>query len=354
VGGCAVARVDECYASNGPRFVNVPEKVRVGLDLDGSLESLDHTMNDLADALSDTGHCELVRFRTQSAPESPYEQRIALRGVWSPLWRRSLGPAIDLKLPPLDVVHVAGLSTPPTSTVPLIISVDDLRPLRGESREHQRINQLRRAVSRGAVLVASSRAASHEVQRELGLQRSQVVVVPPAVPLLERTRDGADLVVNITGLEERFLAIAPRLLEFVSARDARVVAVASTAVGQRIRTSGLSVKVLARRESRTALGRARVVLHLSDGARFPSFAIAALGANVPTIALATSLNRELLGGAAALAVEDDEVLSILPDVWSSDARRSIMVAAGRARAVDFAPSTAAKAYLALYRDVLRG
>lgn len=346
--------MDQCHASTGSRFVNTSPPVRVGLDLDGSLESLDNTMTDLADALGATGACELVRFRTQSSRTSALEHRIGLRVLWAPLWRRSLGPAIDARLPPIDVVHVAGLATPPTTKVPLIISVDDLRPLRGESREHQRINQLRRAAARGAVVVASSRAASHEVQRELGLQRSQVVVVPPAVPLVEGTRNGGDLVVNITGLDDRFLAIAPRLLEFVRHRGASVVAVTSTAVGQRIRASGLGVKVLARREARIALGRARVVLHMSDGARFPSFAIAALGADVPTIALATRINRELLGGAAALAIEDEEVLTMLPDVWSNDARRSIMVAAGRARAVDFAPSTAAQAYLALYRDVVRG
>ena len=310
-------------------------------------------MTDLADALDRAGGCELVRFRTQSAAASDGEYRLALRALWAPLWRRSLGPAIDSMLPPVDVVHVAGLATPPTRSVPLILSVDDLRPLRGESREHQRINQLRRAASRGAVLVVSSRAASHEVQRELGLQRSQVVVVPPAVPLVAATIDGNVLVVNVTGLDQRFLALAPRLLEFAKPRGARVVAVTSTVVGQRIRASGLDVDVLARREARVALGQARVVVHMSDGARFPSFAIAALGAGVPTIALATAINRELLGGAAALA-DEDEVLSTLPDVWASDTRRSIMVAAGRARAADFAPSTAAKAYIALYRDVVRG
>lgn len=349
-----MADVDERHAAIGPRFVSDTPLLRVGLDLDGSLESLDNTMTDLADALGRTGECELVRFRTQSAASSENEHRIALRALWAPLWRRSLGPAIDSMLPPVDVVHVAGLATPPTSSVPLIISVDDLRPLRGESREHQRINQLRRAATRGAVLVASSRVASHEVQRELGLQRSQVVVVPPAVPLVAATIDGRDLVVNVTGLDQRFLALAPRLLEFTQPRGARVVAVTSTAVGQRIRASGLNVRVFARREARAALGQARVVLHMSDGARFPSFAIAAFGAGVPTIALATGINRELLGGAAALVVEDDEVLSTLPEVWSSDSRRSIMVAAGRARALDFAPSTAAKAYIALYRDVVRG
>ncbi len=328
--------------------------VRVGLDLDGSLESLDNTMTDLADALSRTGECELVRFRTQRRATNESEQRLALRPVWAPFWRRSRGPAIDTMLRPVDVIHVAGLATPPTSRVPLIISVDDLRPLRGESREHQRITQLRRAVGRGAVLVASSGAASHEVQRELGLQRHQVVVVPPAVPLVAATVAGRDLVVNVTGLDARIMELAPRLLEFTRPRGARVLAVTSSAVGQRIRASNLDVGVLARRDARVALAQARVVLHMSDGARFPSFAIAALGASVPTIALATSINRELLGGAAALAVEDDEVLLSLPDVWSSDQRRSIMTAAGRDRAIDFAPSTAAKAYLALYRDVVRG
>jgi glycosyltransferase involved in cell wall biosynthesis len=255
---------------------------------------------------------------------------------------------------PVDVVHVAGLVTPPTKSVPLIISVDDLRPLRGESREHQRIKQLRRAVARGAVLVASSRAASHEVQRVLQLQRSEVVVVPPAVPLVTPTTNGRDLVVNVTGLDQRFLALAPELLRFTQSHGVELIAVTSTAVGQRIRASGLDVTLLARKEARAALGRARVVLHMSDGARFPSLAIAALGAGVPTIALATDINRELLGGAATLIVDDEEVMSMLPDVWSSESLRAIMVAAGRSRSADFAPATAARAYVMLYRDVVRG
>jgi hypothetical protein len=334
--------------------VSNPETLRVGLDLDGSLESLDNTMTDLADALSLTGECELVRFRTLSAPSAANEEKLAMRFLWTPLWRRSLGRSLDSMISPVDVVHVAGLVTPPTKSVPLIISVDDLRPLRGESREHQRIKQLRRAVARGAVLVASSRAASHEVQRVLQLQRSEVVVVPPAVPLVTPTTNGRDLVVNVTGLDQRFLALAPELLRFTQSHGVELIAVTSTAVGQRIRASGLDVTLLARKEARAALGRARVVLHMSDGARFPSLAIAALGAGVPTIALATDINRELLGGAATLIVDDEEVMSMLPDVWSSESLRAIMVAAGRSRSADFAPATAARAYVMLYRDVVRG
>jgi len=95
-------------------------------------------------------------------------------------------------------------------------------------------------------------------------------------------------------------------------------------------------------------------MHLSDGARFPSFAIAALSAGVPTLARATEINRELLEGAAALFANDHEVRDALEEVWTSGSRRSIMVAAGRSRAVDFAPDTAARAYLSLYHDVVRG
>jgi glycosyltransferase involved in cell wall biosynthesis len=311
-------------------------------------------MDDLADALSLTGDLTLVRFRTQSAPRSKSESRVSLRRVWSPLWRRGLGPPIDRRLPAVDVVHVAGLMTPPTAVVPLIISVDDLRPLRGESRTHQRRKQLQRAVARGAVLVASSRAASHEVQNVLSLHRNQIVVVPPAVPLVAPTLDGADLVVNVTGLDELFLQLAPQLLEFTGRVNAQVIAVTSSAVAQRIRSSGLAINVVARRDARAALARARVVLHMSDGARFPSFAIAALSAGVPTMARATAINRELLSGAATLVSSDHEVLEALNDEWFSDARRAIMIAAGRARAVDYAPSTAARGYVNLYRDVVRG
>jgi len=35
-------------------------------------------------------------------------------------------------------------------------------------------------------------------------------------------------------------------------------------------------------------------------------------------------------------------------------RRSIMMAAGRSRAIDYAPDTAARAYLTLYHEVVRG
>ncbi len=331
-----------------------PSSLRVGLDLDGSLESLGNSMTDLADALDRTGECQLIRFRSRTSARTSSETHLSLRALWSPLWRRSLGRSIDGLLPPVDVLHVAGLATPPTLKIPLIVSVDDLRPLRGETRTHLRITQLRRAAQRGATLVASSRSASHEVISVLGVARSRVVVVPPAVPLVDETIEGADLVVNITGVDELFIELAPHLIAFAKEHGSRVVALASTGAGQKIRSSGLAITVHARQDARDALANARVVMHLSDGARFPSFAIAALSAGVPTLARSTEINRELLEGAAALVTNDREVHDTLEEVWTSGSRRSIMVAAGRSRAVDFAPDTAARAYLSLYHEVVRG
>jgi hypothetical protein len=311
-------------------------------------------MTDLADALMRTGEVDLVRFRSRTSSASTAETHLSMRGLWSPLWRRSRGRSIDGLLSAVDVIHVAGLATPPTGTIPLVISVDDLRPLRGEARTHLRITQLKRAVERGAMLVASSRSASHEVIAVLGVQRSRVVVVPPAVPLVDPTTHGHDLVVNITGVDDLFLAMAPALVRYCDEQGSKVVALASSEVGQRIHSSGHRVHVRPRGEARDALSNARVVMHLSDGARFPSFAIASMSAGVPTIARATEINRELLEGAATLATDDQELLGFLDQAWTNESRRAIMIAAGQSRAVDFAPDTAARAYLSLYHEVVRG
>lgn len=326
--------------------------LRVALDLDGSLESLGNSMTDLAEALEATDDCSLVRFHSLSRGDER-SARLRLRSLWSPLWRRGRGVAIDALLPAVDIVHVAGLATPPTKRVPLIISVDDLRPLRGETRRYLRISQLRRAVDAGATLVASTHRARHEVQEVLGIDASRVAVVPPAVPRVPLVDAGADLVVNVTGLVEPLVQLLPSLVQFAASKGARVVVVASDQLNQRLKLLRLDVGLRSRREAREVLTHARVILHMSDGARFPSFAIAALSAGVPTLARATSINRELLSGAAALVASDDDVLATLDELWDNLARRAVTIAAGRDRASDFAPAVAAQSYLALYRDVRR-
>ena len=327
------------------------DRLRVGLDLDGSLESLSNSMVDLASALSERGDLELRRFRTRSAPQSPDEIRLPLRWFWAPWWRHSRGRGVDTMLGPVDVVHVAGLATPPTKKVPLLISVDDLRPLRSD-KDDQRVVQLRRAVQRGAVLVVSSRAASHEVMSEMGLERPEIVVVRPPVGHVAPTVDGSDLVVSVTGNTERFEALAKDLEAFVQRHHTRLRVIASTAVLARLRAARINATLVERRHAAATLVDARVVVYISDGARFPSFAVAALSAGVPTLARANDINRELLSGAASLIHHDDEAMGALEDLWTNEPRRAILRAAGVARAADFSPWTVASAYANLYASVV--
>ncbi len=326
--------------------------LRVGLDLDGSLESLGDSMTDLAAALSERGDLELRRFRTMSSPRSAEEQRLRMRWFWSPWWRRSRGRAIDAMVAPVDVVHVAGRATPPTRRVPLLISVDDLRPLRVE-RGHQRVVQLQRAVQRGAVLAVSSRAARAEVMATMGLERPEIVVARPPVSQMSATRDGTALVVSVSGNTERFVAMAADLQGFAERHQAPWFVVASAAVLARVRASGIAASFVERRDAATTLAHARVVVYISDGARFPSFAIAALSAGVPTLARASAVNRELLDGAAALVHHDDESMGALEDLWVNESRRAILVAAGLVRAADFSPWNVASVYASLYGELAR-
>ncbi len=327
----------------------------IGIDLSGPSEPLGNWMDLLADELAADGRYDIVRFRTGPGARGPAETRLAGRRLWGPGWRRSRGRKIDNLLPHVSLVHVAGRATPPTARVPLVVSVDDLRPLRDDARGRQRAEQLRRAVERGAQLVASSRAASLEVQRHLGLLREHVVVVPPPVQWSEPVHAGTELVVNLTGRTDEFLLIADALVALARRRGAGVVVLASSEAEARIRQRDLDVVFRPRRQAASALRVARTVVHLSDGARFPSFAIAALAAGVPTCATMTPVNRELLDGAAWLVDEKDptDLVGVIEALFEDDARRAVMSAAGRSRATDFSPATAARSYAELYDTILR-
>jgi hypothetical protein len=192
--------------------------LRVALDLDGSLEALSNSMGGLATALAARDDLELVRFRSLTAPANATEWLPTQRWFWGPWWRRGRGPALERHLPPIDLVHVAGRATPPTTTVPLIISVDDLRPLREEDGDPRRVRQLRRALDGGARLVASTHATRHEVMEILGAERDQVDVVRPPVGPVAPTTDGRALVVGVSGNAQRFFDLAPQLAALATRR----------------------------------------------------------------------------------------------------------------------------------------
>lgn len=329
--------------------------LRVALDLSGPHEPLGNWVDLLADALRRQGLCDTITFATERDRAVAVDRSLGWRRVMAPWWRRSRGWPIDAWLPPVDVVHVAGLATPPTRSTPLLISVDDLRPLRDDRRDRQRVAQLRRAVDQGARLVASSRSAGLEVQAALGLQREQVVSVPPAVAGDVMGGRGESLVVHVTGRTDEFLRRGPDLVALAERRRARVVVLASKEASARLRASGLHVVVRQRSAAAEVLRDARAVVHLSDGARFPSFVISALAAGVPTCATSTAVNRELLSGATALVDErdPDRLLEAVAELWEDESRRAVLIAAGRARATDYSPDVAARSYDALYRNLVR-
>ncbi len=325
--------------------------VRVALDLDGSLESLGDAGEVLAEALEALG-IDLVRVRT-SGVAGPGERAAPGRSLWGPWWRRSRGPSLDVLLGGVDVVHVAGLAVPPTRDARLLVSLDDLRPLRDGARSAGRVGPLRRAVQRGAVIAVSSHAAAHEVRDALDLDRDRVRVVAPAVVTVDPPSRAADLVVNVAGVVETFRTMVPALSSLATRRGGRLVAIVSAAAAGHLRGVP-GVVVEPRLAARRALAGARLALHLSDGARFPSFAIAAMGAGVPTVARATAVNRELLAGAARLLDDDASVVAALDELWDEGPARELARAAGRTRATDFAPEAAARAYVALYREMVGG
>lgn len=330
------------------------ERLRVAIDLSGPPEPLGNWMALLAGALRDGEECDVVTFQSERDPAEHPDVRVRGRALWRPQWHRGTGRKVDRVLPRVDLVHVAGRATPPTRDVPLLVTVDDLRPLRGDSRGRQRVAQLRRVVARGAQLVASSRTAGLEVQRALALPRESVVSVPPAVSFGHDVTAGDDLVVHVTGASEFFLACAPALLASARARGARLVALVSREAGLRVRQAGPGVTVRHRSDAASVLMRARMVVHLSDGARFPTVIVAALSAGVPTCATSTPVNRELLDGASVLVDDGDSaaVATAVDDLWENESRRSVLTAAGRARAADYSPPVAAQRYAALYASLV--
>ena len=327
--------------------------VRVALDLDGSLESLTNSMGELASALRERDDLELRPFRSRTSSHTPDVLSLRGRRLLAPLWRRSMGPSIDRQLGAVDLVHVAGVLTPPTKHLPLLISVDDLRPFRDDAKTQQHLRQLQRALERGARIVASSRTAAHEVQDVLGLAREQFAVVRPPVGSVGRTTDGKRLVINVTGQVDRFLFLAPTFTAFAQRHGADMVVVGSSALATRLRADNVPATFLHRSHATQAIAQARVVVNMTDGARFPAFAIAALAAGVPTMARATEINRELLNGAALLVEDDEDITPMMESLWDDAARRAIAIAAGLDRAHDFAPREVAAVYASLYHDVAR-
>lgn len=343
-----VARMDVARL----RVVAVSDLVlRVAVDLAGSLEPMGDTMNDLAVSLVERG-VEVVPFASARGHHRITPQR-TFRSPVTQLWRWGRGPAVDRFLPRVEVIHVAGRQIPPTRETPLVVSVDDLRPLI-DGDDNARIDQLQLAVARGAMLVATSYAARRRVVRALNVEAHDVAVAFPAVPRLALPQSSRHIVVSVTGAVDHFLAMAPELVRQAHDCQLTVVALASQEAGSKIRERARDVMIAPRQRARELLGAAHTVVHLSDGARFPSLPIAAIGCGLPVVATSTDVNRELLEGCVDLIPDDDigEALRAIARTIFDDTHRTLLTSAGRTRARDFTPDVAAKRYEGLYRDAV--
>lgn len=306
----------------------------------------------LAEGLAEVG-VSVARYRSEPVRRrGESDVRTVPRWVLA-LWRRGHGPSLTRYVNDVSIIHVAGQVVPRAPLAPLLISVDDLRPLRDDHGHSDRIEQLRGAVSRGARLVASSYAARREVQRELDLTADQVWVAYPPVAPASTIRTGSALVVSITGMVDLFLTIAPQLRDVC--RDRELIVLASDAAANRVERTVPGVRVVRRNDAGNILAVADALMLLSDGARFPSLAISAFALGIPVIATSTDVHRELLEGAATLleATEPASFVRAAEQALFSDATRSLADAAGRARARDFTLSQSATTYRRLYLDAIQ-
>jgi glycosyltransferase involved in cell wall biosynthesis len=325
----------------------------IALDLDGSLESMSNSTLELAKALQQIPSFQLQKFHSSLKRQSPDELRVSHRRWRQRRWRVGRGTPFDKLFPSVRLLHVAGESLPPTEHIPLLISLDDLRPLRSQAKAHPRIRELQRALDRGATIAVSTRTGSLEVSAALRSRRNQIVTASPVVPVQPLSTTGECLVVHVAGGQDRLLASLPDIAAFAQTVDAEILVLGSKEVNREIRDKVGKARLVARSKAAETLQRARVVIDFSDGARFPSFCVAALSAGVPTMARFSESNFEVLGGSAALVEPDQDFLETLREIWHNDSRRKMMRAAGIERARDFEPAVVAQQYHAIYCDILR-
>ena len=322
---------------------------RVALDLAGSFEALAQSTSQLGGALERLGTS--VEYFATRRVRSDHDLTSVHAAWWRPLWSRHRGPAIDHWLPQANIIHVAGDIVPPVHRAHLVVSVDDLRPLRDRQRDSRRAAQLRRAALSGATVVASSHAAGHEIAQHLSLRPDHLFVVAPPVTWADRVNEGVDLVVNLTGSATPFRTWHAGLSSLAHSYGGRLVVVASRDAAMQIRTVA-PAHYVPRSSAGDALRRARLVLHVSDGARFPSFIFAAMAAGVPTCATATEVNRELLAGVSYLAdSREPDFFEGVRELWHDEARRAIARSAGLVRARDVTPDAVASEYREMYERI---
>jgi hypothetical protein len=233
------------------------------------------------------------------------------------------------------LIHLASGPRPLRLGRPGVITIHRARPLaagaRRSGREGRAREELRRSADQGAVIHAVTRSVADEVVEQLGVDRSRVVVALPGIGPCVGVHDDQAGIAQVT-----VLATGRQDL------DAEVA----------IRLGGTNEVVASVGDGVDEHSRCLVIAAPLEG--FSAAAVSAMGSGVPIVAVRSPAAVELLTGAATFVEpsELDELVDIALALAGADDARAINVAAGRARATDFAWGLRVTAVIAMYRRAL--
>ncbi len=286
----------------------------------------------------------------------PLPARI-LRRSWLALDR----PRIDRLIGPHDLVWGPNFVVPPSRS-PRVVTVHDLTAIRfpelctADTLRYPRL--LARAIDDGAWIHTVSDAVRDEVLALLGADEERVVAVPNGY----RSAAGGDAAVGrrLAGQDDFALAVGtveprkglPTLVEAIDLLAADGLEIPVVHVGHdgwgsaafeaavaTMRRPDLLVRLGARSDAELddLYAAARVFVYPSVYEGFGLPVLEAMSAGVPVVASDDPAIVEVAAGAAVHARTRDAVATAtgLSQVWTDDALRSRLVAAGRSRVDDF-------------------
>jgi glycosyltransferase involved in cell wall biosynthesis len=319
----------------------------------------------------------LLSFRTR--PDPPARRLPLPAAAAHRLWARADWPRVDRWLAPAQVVHGTNYVVPP-SRLPRLVSVYDCwflaHPGQASPPVRRAAAVLRRAVSRGAWVHASSEATAQRVRDLLGTDRVTVahlgaLPVPPpanrpAGATWTRSLDGRPFVLalgtierrkNLPALVDAFSRAAPQLdgaalvLAGAPGDDQPALDRAVAAVPQRVRDDIFTPGPVDDATKSWLLHHAAAIAYpsLDEGFGFPILEAQAAGR--PVVATRAGSIPEIAGDGAELVPlgDADALAGALVRVVDDDARSQELVAAGRANLARFSWMTTATELVWLYR-----
>lgn len=367
-----------------------PARLRLALDATPLLgprtgigEVVGGLLGELAgmDDLEVTGYAVTHRGRARLATELPPACRPATRARparWvRRRWAAGRGPTIERWTGPVDVVHATNYVAPPTDAA-VVVSVYDLTVLRypelctPDTLAYPDL--LRRAIDRGAVVHAPSRAIATECVSDLGVAADRVVTIPLGLPAVSGGRirhghraAGSDRYIlalgtveprkNLPALVAAFdrLAAADPRLHLVHAGgegwDRGAFDLAVTRATHRARIVRLGYVDATTRADLLAGARAFAYPSRYEGFGFPP--LEAMANGVPVVATAVGSLPEVLDDGALLVPDDDidALCAALGSAVGDEDLRATLTARGRAVAGRYSWGSTATALRDLYRSL---